>query len=489
MIAECRRILKPGGVLLATVPCAGRVDSSLGRTSEWWRWSARALHDQVAAAFGDNRVRVRAHGGRDAVAAFLLGLAAEEVGTHVLGRVDSDAPLVLSVRAVGDRRGGAGMTSSQTAIVITCYELGETIPAAVASAAAQTAAPLEIVLVDDGSQEALTRHVIDRLDEHGESVTVIKSKHRGVAHARNLGIGATTAPQVVLLDGDDLFEPTYLEKADEVLRERTDLSFVCCAIQAFGRASYRWKPPPYTIADAIGRGACGHISTVFRREVWESVGGFDESLPAYEDVDFWLHALELGFKGVILDDALLRYRVRQGSRYHSTVVSGEYLRSKEMLLAKHCRVGAPAGRGHPRDAARLPAGAGGARPLARPAGGGARTRTSAAWSARSTRCATRWPPAGPGRSSGGSWTCPWNPTTAAATTRSRTTTSSRRGRTSTSSQTTAARSWWGRGTGGRRPAGASTTGSWWRVRSSTSPTRPPRWRAAAMPCGRAARCS
>ena len=229
------------------------------------------------------------------------------------------------------------MNTSQTAVVITCYDLGATVPEAVDSLAAQTVKPLEIILVDDGSQDALTRQVVDWLDVYDPAVSVIRSEHRGVAHARNLGIASTNAPHVVLLDGDDLFEPTYLEQAEELLRQRPDLSFVCCALQAFGRASYRWKPPPYTVTDAIARGACGHISTVFRRGVWNAIGGFDEALPAYayEDIDFWLRALELGFRGAILDDALLRYRVRHGSRYHSTVVRGEYLRAKELLLAKH----------------------------------------------------------------------------------------------------------------------------------------------------------
>jgi peptidoglycan/xylan/chitin deacetylase (PgdA/CDA1 family)/glycosyltransferase involved in cell wall biosynthesis len=224
---------------------------------------------------------------------------------------------------------------SGTAVVITCYELGHTLPAAIDSVLSQTAPAQEIVVVDDGSADVLTGQVLSWLEERQPRVRTIRAGHKGVAHARNLGIAATTAPFVVLLDGDDLFEPTYLEQASDLLRAREDLSFVCCALQAFGRASYRWKPPPYTVAEGLGRGACGHISTVFRRELWEGGPGFDESLPAYEDVDFWLGALRRGLRGVVLDEALVRYRVRQGSRYHSAVVRGDYMRAKEMLIDKH----------------------------------------------------------------------------------------------------------------------------------------------------------
>ena len=225
--------------------------------------------------------------------------------------------------------------ASETAVVITCYGLGRWLGEAVASALAQTAPPLEVVVVDDGSTDPRTLQALDRLEREEPRVQVIRAEHRGPAAARNTGIAATTAPYVVLLDGDDLFEPTYLEQAGRLLREREDLAFVCCALQAFGRASYRWKPPQYTVAEALGRGACGHISTVFRRSVWEDGAGFDAALPSYEDVDFWLDALRRGLSGVILDEALVRYRVRQGSRYHSAVVRGDYLPAKAQLLDKH----------------------------------------------------------------------------------------------------------------------------------------------------------
>jgi peptidoglycan/xylan/chitin deacetylase (PgdA/CDA1 family)/glycosyltransferase involved in cell wall biosynthesis len=225
--------------------------------------------------------------------------------------------------------------SAEIAVVITSYGLGKFLEDAVNSLAAQTLPPAEVLLVDDGSEDASTRQALAAIEADHPGVRVIRTPHRGPGSARNTGIEATTAPLVVLLDGDDMFAPTYLAQAGTILDDRDDLGFVSCALEAFGGASYRWKPPPYTIAEALGRGACGHISAVFRREVWELTGGFDESLAAYEDVDFWLRALKHGFRGLILDDALLRYRVRRDSRYHATIARNGYLRAKTALLDKH----------------------------------------------------------------------------------------------------------------------------------------------------------
>lgn len=235
------------------------------------------------------------------------------------------------------------MSCSQTAVVIVCDEHGRTLPEAIDSVLTQSAPAQEIVVVDDGSREGLTKQVLAGLDKHEPRLRVVRSKRCGRTRARNLGIATSTAPFVVVLDGEDAFEPGFLQSTSALLRKREDLSFVCCALQAFGGDSYRWKPSTYTVAEALGRSTCGHISTLFRRELWELGGGFDASLPAYEDVDFWLSALRAGHRGVILDEALVRRRVRPGPiglcalqrGTHSAILGGEHVRAKEALIDKH----------------------------------------------------------------------------------------------------------------------------------------------------------
>jgi hypothetical protein len=97
-LAECRRILAPGGVLLATVPCASRVNGLPGPIVEHWRWSAEGFRTLLLDAFRDETAEVSAHGSRNTVVASLTGLATEEVSEELLGRSDPDAPLVLAAR-------------------------------------------------------------------------------------------------------------------------------------------------------------------------------------------------------------------------------------------------------------------------------------------------------------------------------------------------------------------------------------------------------
>jgi glycosyltransferase involved in cell wall biosynthesis/peptidoglycan/xylan/chitin deacetylase (PgdA/CDA1 family)/SAM-dependent methyltransferase len=94
------RALKPGGVLLATLPCVSRVDYEAGLEGDFWRFtpaSARRLFEEV---FGRGNVEVEADGNVLACCGFLLGLAAEEFRTEELDHNDPYFPLLLCIRAV-----------------------------------------------------------------------------------------------------------------------------------------------------------------------------------------------------------------------------------------------------------------------------------------------------------------------------------------------------------------------------------------------------
>ena len=64
-------------------------------------------------------------------------------------------------------------------------------------------------------------------------------------------------------------------------------------------------------------------------------GRFRHGIAAYEDMDFWLSALRLGFRGRIIDDTLLFYRVRTDSRYRQALSQDTYRRAMTRMLERH----------------------------------------------------------------------------------------------------------------------------------------------------------
>jgi len=224
------------------------------------------------------------------------------------------------------------VTRSEVAVIVVCHELGRTLTEAVESVLVQTRPPAEIVVVDDGSRDPLTLQRLSRVE--GPRVRVERRPHLGVAEARNYGVSVTQSPYVVLLDADDRLDPSYLDKLASRLDAEPALDFVSCGLRAFGETRYSWTPPPCTLADQLAGGSV-HISTLFRRRMWDALGGFDPSLPAHEDWDFWLTAMERGFCGAVIDEALLHYRVRAGSRYHRGICGDTYARTMGTILEKH----------------------------------------------------------------------------------------------------------------------------------------------------------
>jgi SAM-dependent methyltransferase len=99
-LQECARVLKPGGVMLATVPCVARIDTEAGLDGDFWRFSVEGIRRPLAAAFPGSTIDVRPHGNPVAAMAFLVGLAAEEVDPAEIRRTDPNCPLLLTARVV-----------------------------------------------------------------------------------------------------------------------------------------------------------------------------------------------------------------------------------------------------------------------------------------------------------------------------------------------------------------------------------------------------
>jgi hypothetical protein len=225
--------------------------------------------------------------------------------------------------------------SNNVAVVIPCYNLGRFVVETVDSVLAQSRPAAEIVIVDDGSTDLLTLQRFEEL--RARNLTVLRTSNRGLSAARNFGVSRTSSPYVVTLDADDILDPRYLAATADVLDRHPEIGFVSTGIDAFGDASYQWTPPPCSITTALTRGAA-HPASMFRRTMWQAVGGFDESSTfreGCEDLDFWISLMAAGTQGFVVPEPLLRYRVRRASLHHGKVATGDYVRLMQNVLVKH----------------------------------------------------------------------------------------------------------------------------------------------------------
>lgn len=198
-------------------------------------------------------------------------------------------------------------------VIIPTRDRAELVMRAVASVLVQTHAALDVLVVDDGSTDD-TRDRLAGLDDPRLRV-LSHARPRGVSAARNAGLAAARGDYLALLDSDDTWLPAKVERL--LAFARANGYAICQNQEIWMRGGKRVnpgrdqrKPDGDFFEAALARCLVSPSSVLFSRECMETVGTFDESLPACEDYDLWLRAL-LRYPVGLLDEWLT---VRYGGR-------------------------------------------------------------------------------------------------------------------------------------------------------------------------------
>lgn len=199
----------------------------------------------------------------------------------------------------------------KVSVVIPCKDRPEKLHRALASVSAQTVPPLEVVVVDDGSDVPL-----QLTHDYSVPVRIIRQTNQGPSAARNRGVSEAVGDWIALLDSDDTWLPDKLETQVGLIARHADAGFCACDMLTRGRppTPFPLTPPggatDGVVADALERLLPGrHISAsgvMFRKDVFAAVGGFDERLWYCEDRDLWLR-LAAATKMLVTTRALTEY--------------------------------------------------------------------------------------------------------------------------------------------------------------------------------------
>lgn len=200
----------------------------------------------------------------------------------------------------------------KVSVIMPCFNDGAYIEEAVASIRAQTYPNIELVIIDDGSDEPETKAVLEKLESSG--AVLLHTNRLRPAGARNAGIAAATGEYILPVDADDFIAPNYIEKAVKIMDDNDNIGVVYCHADLFGEQSGPWELPDYSLEKMLLDNII-FVSAMFRREDWCKVGGYRTTMKhGMEDYDFWLSILELDRSVHQLPEVLFHYRIKPVSR-------------------------------------------------------------------------------------------------------------------------------------------------------------------------------
>lgn len=121
VLRNALRTLRPGGVLLATLPCVSRVDYESGLMGDCWRFTPASAKRLFEEAFGVGQVEVEVRGNVLACTSFLMGISAGELSPEELDHTDPYFPLILCIRAVRAPKGSRGVKAGREKALVLMY--------------------------------------------------------------------------------------------------------------------------------------------------------------------------------------------------------------------------------------------------------------------------------------------------------------------------------------------------------------------------------
>lgn len=203
-------------------------------------------------------------------------------------------------------------------VIITTFNDANFLDGAIQSVAQQTLKPLEVIIVDDGSDDPNISRFIEK-SKFSFNVLFFRKINGGPSDARNYGLSKARGEYIAFLDVDDLWSSDNLEKKYRTLTNKPPSYFGCYGGYVCKPSGYRSNfrsfdgcLEPDLIGKKIGYPG-GAPLYLFRRRVLEHIGGFDVRLSQNEDFDLILRLIQQNYLAVGDNEAGYIRNIRTGS--------------------------------------------------------------------------------------------------------------------------------------------------------------------------------
>jgi hypothetical protein len=203
-------------------------------------------------------------------------------------------------------------------VVIPYYRLARYIEEGVVSALNQTHPRTEVIVVNDGSMLDADWVIGELASRY--PIAVVTQLNSGLGAARNFGISQARGRFVVPLDADNVLEPTFVERALEVIENDSRTAYVTSwsrYIDEFGEPlpapNIGYQPIGNTGPEVLRKNVAGDAVALLHRRLFNVGFSYSEDLTSYEDWQLYQRFHTAGLYGIVIPERLVRYRVRADS--------------------------------------------------------------------------------------------------------------------------------------------------------------------------------
>lgn len=230
-------------------------------------------------------------------------------------------------------------------VIVNTHNSERTISSTLKSIFEQKFKDLEIILVDDNSDDR-TLNIVNKLKKATSCpfIVIHLTQNMGISYSRNLGIKASKGKYIAFIDGDDIWKSNKLEEEYYLLKkEKIEWVFSNYDVidQNYNYLNSRIRQAgEYTYNDFINNGnPVGLLTVAISSDILKKIN-FRKI--KHEDYDLWIRLSKLGYKGYLIGDKLAQYMVHKNSissnKLKSTLWTYSVFRKNQIGVFKSCHL-------------------------------------------------------------------------------------------------------------------------------------------------------
>ena len=201
-------------------------------------------------------------------------------------------------------------------VIMAAYNAEKTIEQSINSVLNQTYPAVELLVVDDYSQDRTVKLVENIMARDNRVRLIYNKENSGVSYTRKHGLEEAKGAWIAILDSDDIWAPEKLEK-QIILQKKmnADLLFTGSAFMDSDGQPIDWylhAPSEVTYRHLLKQNVLSNSSSLVRKELYEKYYAVGDGM--HEDFAVWLGILKEGKKAYGVDEPLLSYRIAKSSK-------------------------------------------------------------------------------------------------------------------------------------------------------------------------------